>query len=329
MSMSATPITRRGLLAGSAAVTAAMPLIAAHSAPASAQVPPLGPIRPAVYRVKLGEFEITTILDGAIQVDGPAGTFGVNQPEAEVKAFAAANLLPEAKMENSFTPIIVNTGREVILFDTGNGAARRPNAGKLAATLDIAGLSSDQVTAVVITHCHGDHIGGLMEGGNPTFSKARYFIGQAEYDFWSNKDRLTGPTEAGAKLVQSNVVPLAEKMTFLKPGQDIVTGITSIDLSGHTPGMLGFNVESGGKRLVIIADTANHAVRSIGRPDWHVRFDMDKEKGLATRNKTLDMLAADKVAFTGYHMPFPAVGFVEKNGDAFRWIAHTYQLHVS
>jgi glyoxylase-like metal-dependent hydrolase (beta-lactamase superfamily II) len=312
----------------SAAATVAMPMVAAGTLPAGAQMPPLGRIRPAVYRVKLGDFEITTILDGAVQSDGPVGTFGVNQPEADVKAFAAANLLPESKLENSFTPVIVNTGREVILFDTGNGAARRPDAGKLAATLDIAGLSSDQITAVVITHCHGDHIGGLMESGNPTFAKARYFIGQAEYDFWSNKDRLTGPTEANGKLVQNNVVPLAEKMTFLKPGQDVVTGVTSVDISGHTPGMLGFNIESGGKRLFLAADTVNHAVMSLARPDWYVRFDMDKDKGVATRKKVLDMLASEKTPFTGYHMPFPAVGFVERNGDSYRWIAHTYQLHV-
>jgi glyoxylase-like metal-dependent hydrolase (beta-lactamase superfamily II) len=139
---------------------------------------------------------------------------------------------------------------------------------------------------------------------------------------------LTGPTEANGKLVQTNVVPLAEKMTFLQPGQDVVTGITSVDVSGHTPGMLAFNIESGGKRLLLTADTVNHYVMSLARPDWHVRFDMDKDKGVATRKRVLDMLAADKIPFTGYHMPFPAIGFVERSGDSFRWIAHTYQLHI-
>jgi glyoxylase-like metal-dependent hydrolase (beta-lactamase superfamily II) len=327
MTISETEISRRAVLAGGAALSAA-PLLAAQSRPAEAQMPLFGPIRPAVYRVRLGGFEVTTVLDGSIQMDGPVGTFGTNQPEGDVKKFASDHLLPESKMENSFTPVIVNTGQEVILFDTGNGAARRPDAGKLAATLDIAGFKADQISIVVITHCHGDHIGGLMESGNPTFPKARYVIGQAEYDFWSNKDRLTGPTEAAGKLVQTNVVPLAEKMTFIQPGADVVTGITSIDASGHTPGMLAFNIESQGKRLVLVADTTNHYVMSLEKPEWHVRFDMDKEKGIATRKRMLDMLATDKVAFTGYHMPFPAIGYVERADDSFRWVAHTYQLRV-
>jgi glyoxylase-like metal-dependent hydrolase (beta-lactamase superfamily II) len=326
--ISETDFSRRAILAGGAALTAAAPLLAAQSTPAEAQMPMFGPIRPAVYRVKLGGFEVTTILDGSVQMDGPAGTFGMNQGEADVKKFAADHLLPEARMENSFTPVIVNTGQEIILFDTGNGAARRPDAGKLAATLDIAGLKADQVSIVVITHCHGDHIGGLMESGAPTFPKARYVIGQAEYDFWSSKDRLTGPTEGNAKLVQNNVVPLAEKMTFIQPGQDVVTGITSIDVSGHTPGMLAFNIQSEGKRIVLTADTVNHFVMSLEQPDWHVRFDMDKEKGAATRRRVLDMLASEKVAFTGYHMPFPSIGYVEKAGESFRWVPHTYQLRV-
>jgi glyoxylase-like metal-dependent hydrolase (beta-lactamase superfamily II) len=327
MMVSETDITRRAVLAGGAVLSAA-PMMAMQSAPAEAQMPMFGPIRPAVYRVKLGGFEITTILDGAVLLDGPVGTYGVNQPEADVKKFAADHLLPENKIENTFTPVIVNTGREVVLLDTGNGAARRPDAGKLAATLDFAGLKNDQIDIVAITHFHPDHIGGLMESGNPTFPKARYVVGQAEYDFWTNKDRMSGPTEANAKLVQTNVVPLAEKTTFIKPGEDVITGITSIDVSGHTPGMLAFNIESQGKRLVVTGDTVNHYVMSLERPEWHVRFDMDKEKGVETRKRMLDMLATDKLPFSGYHMPFPSIGYVERAGDSFRWVAHTYQLRV-
>ena len=322
------PFTRRELLTGAAALTA---LPAVHSlipGSAFAAAPQLAMERPSIYRAKLGQFQITTVLDGAIQTDGPHPIFGENQPPEAVAAFAAENFLPPAKIEISFAPVIVNTGKEVIVFDAGNGARRRPDAGKLAVKLEQAGLKGEDVDIVVITHCHPDHIGGLIEDGNPLFPKARYCIGQTEYDFWSNKDRLTGPTEAVAKLVLTNLVPFAGKMTFLKPDGEIVPGIRAVNAFGHTPGMLAYHIESEGKRLLIMSDVTNHYVMSLAKPEWHVRFDMDKEAAIATRKRLLDMAATDKIPMTGYHMPFPAIGFVEKLGDGYRWVQASYQLHL-
>ena len=322
-------LTRRNLLAGAAGL-AATPAVsewdwrARHSQPHRSLVPD----RPSVYRVKLGQFEVTTVLDGAIQLGGPHPIFGQNQPEDAVKAFATENFLPPDKMEISFTPVIVNTGSEVVLFDAGNGAGRRPNAGKLASLLEQAGLKADQIDVVVITHCHGDHIGGLMEDGKPLFPNARYVIGETEYNFWSNKDLLSGDMKSRAELVQSNVVPLAEKMTFLKPEGEVASGIRAINAFGHTPGMLVYHIESDGRRLLIMADTTNHYVMSLMKPEWHVRFDMDKDAAGATRKRILDMLATDRIPVTGYHMPFPAVGYIDKTGDGYRWVQASYQLHL-
>ncbi|RME97897.1 MAG: MBL fold metallo-hydrolase, partial [Alphaproteobacteria bacterium] len=124
------------------------------------------------------------------------------------------------------------------------------------------------------------------------------------------------------------VVPLAEKISFISPSKDVVSGITSIEAYGHTPGHMIYNIESAGKRLVLFADTTNHYAASLAKPDWHCIFDMDAEKAVATRKRVLDMIAADKVAATGYHMPFPAVGFVEKEGSGYRWIPASYQLDL-
>lgn len=321
-------LTRRNLLIGAAGLAAVPAIGSKLTSKAFAAAPQLGPKLPSVYRVKLGQFEITTIYDGAIQLDGPHPIFGENQPVEAVKAFAEQNFLPPDKMEISFTPVIVNTSKEVVIFDAGNGAGRRPNAGKLAATLGQAGLKPEDIDVVVITHCHPDHIGGIMEDGKPLFPNARYVIGDMEYNFWSKEERLSGPTERAAKLVQSNVVPVAEKTTFLKPDGEIVSGIRAVNAFGHTPGMLVYHIESDGRRLLVMADVTNHYVMSLMKPEWHVRFDMDKDAAIATRKRVLDMLATDRFPVTGYHMPFPAVGYIEKTGDSYRWVQASYQLHL-
>ena len=324
--MSSIDLTRRGIF-GLAAGAAAVPLLgSAVFNAAEAAAPMLGPSRPTVYRFPLGKFEVTTVFDGAVQFGGPHPIFGQNMPAEEVAAYAEANFLSGTKQEIGFTPVIVNTGSELVLFDTGNGEARRPARGNLVASIEAAGYTADQIDIVVITHMHPDHIGGMMEGGKPTFPNARYITGQAEFDFWSAdkmKENRVG------KLVQANVMPVADQFSFLGNEGSVASGITAVAAFGHTPGHMAYHIESDGKRLLLIADACNHYVMSMQKPDWHVKFDMDKASAAATRKKLLGMAAADKIPMTGYHMPFPAVGFIEARSDgSYRWNAATYQLFL-
>lgn len=316
---------RRELLLGAALGGAALALPRG----AMAAAPKLGPLRPTVYRFALGGFEVTTVLDGAIGGAAPHPTFGENASADEVAALAAANFLPADKAESVFTVTLVNTGTELVLFDTGNADGRRPNAGQTRARLAAAGVTPEAVDVVVLTHFHPDHIGGLVEAGAPAYPNARYVTGATEHNFWT--DPALASREGFAdrlKLIAGNVVPLAPKMSFIKPGDSVASGITALDAHGHTPGHMAYHLESEGRRLVITADTANHYVLSMQRPDWHVRFDMDKDAGVAARKAVLGMIAADKIPFVGYHMPFPSVGYLEPLGPGFRYVPVSYQLNL-
>ena len=279
--------------------------------------------------LKLGSFRILTVRDGMRPSGAPNETFGTDQPAEAVGTLLAENFLPADSFVNSFTPALVDTGAEVVLFDTGLGeGGREAGMGRLIEGLAYAGYTPDQISVVVITHMHGDHIGGLMEGGKPAFPNARYVTGRTEYDFWVNPERMGTPAEQGHQAVLAKVQPLAEKLTFIEDGGQVVPGITGLDAFGHSPGHMIFRVESDGKALILTADTANHFVLSLQRPDWEVRFDMDKAQAAATRRKVFDMIATDRLAFIGYHMPFPAAGFVEKAGEGYRFVPVSYQFDI-
>lgn len=302
---------RQALFAG-----AALPLAATLPLPAAAQETMQGSGFAPWNRFKLGAFEVTTLLAGTRAGDKPQETFGTNASPEDFAALSAANFIPADRTQNFFTPTVVNTGAEVVLFDTGLAAEAT------LAALTAAGMTPDMVDVVVLTHMHGDHIGGLMgaDGTTPTFANARYVTGAAEHNHWS---------AAGNEGFDKMVKPLNDRMTFLDNNGNVASGITGIDAFGHTPGHMAYQVESEGQRLMITADTANHYVWSLQRPDWEVRFDADKAQAAATRKQVFGMIAADRIPFIGYHMPFPGVGYVEAMGEGFRYVPASYQLMLN
>lgn len=300
-------LTRRAALAA----TAALPFASALARPLHAAAPMQGAGRPPYNRFKLGGFEVTTLLAGTRPVPDPHKIFGLSTPAEEFEAASKAAFLPTDVAQFFFTPTLVNTGKELVLFDTGL------NPAGITAALQAAGYTPDQVDVVVITHMHGDHIGGLGDKGFVTFETARYVTGRHEYDHWA---------ATGNQLFDTNMKPLAEKTTFLEDEGSVAPGISAVLAPGHTPGHMGYRIESEGKSLMLIADTANHYVWSLAHPDWEVKFDMDKSAAAGTRRKMLGMLAAERMPFIGYHMPFPAIGFVEARGEGFHYVPASYQM---
>lgn len=330
-----TGYTRREVLASAAALAVTGLLPAAGAAEPAPPSPRLGPAAPSIYRFELGDFEVTTISDARAMIDGPWPIVGEDRPAAEVESLMQQNLLPEKRFQPGFSPMLVNTGKELVLFDTGNGASGfvpRPEGGRLAQLLGPAGFSPDQVDVVVLSHLHPDHVGGVLENGKPLFPRARYVMGSVEHNFWRSKERLTATPGSNehktALLFPTHVAPLASRTTFVDPGGDITAGIRAVEAYGHTPGHLAFHVESQGKRLLFWGDCAHHEVASLARPEWHAFFDMDKTRGVATRKRIYDMAATERLAVVGYHTSFPSIGFIQREGSAYRWLPATYQFRV-
>jgi glyoxylase-like metal-dependent hydrolase (beta-lactamase superfamily II) len=262
----------------------------------------------------LGDFQVSTLLAGTRTVDeNIQGIFGMNVSPEEFAAVSAQNFIPADKAQFFFTPTVVRTGSDVVLFDTGLSAAGT------TAALEAAGIMPDDVTVVVITHMHGDHVGGMTsEDGSLTYPNARYVTGQAEFDHWNGTDNET---------FAGKVKPFAERFEFIGDGGSVVSGVTGMAAFGHTPGHMAYMVESDGEQLLLIADAANHYVWSLAYPDWEVRFDIDKAAAAATRKKLLGMAAADRIPLIGYHMPFPGMGFVDTRGEGgFHYVPATYQM---
>lgn len=329
--MTSFSLSRRALFGTAAAGALAAPFVMTSSAFAQSE-PKADSMKSPAGRTssfKIGTFGVTVISDGIRVAEKPQETFGTNQSPEAVADLLKANFLPTDKFVNGFSPTLIDTGSDLVLFDTGMGeGGREAGAGQLLQGITAAGYTPDQVSVVVLTHMHGDHINGVMEAGAPAFKNARYVAGQVEYDFWKDEARVGTPAENGHKGVLKNVVPLAEKMTFIGDGGEVVPGITGMAAFGHSPGHMVFKVESEGKGLVLTADTANHFVLSLQRPDWEVRFDMDKAKAAAARKTVFDMIATDRLPFVGYHMPFPAVGFIEKHEQGYRFVPETYQFEI-
>ncbi|KIN73580.1 MBL fold metallo-hydrolase [Sulfitobacter guttiformis] len=297
---------RQTLLSG-----AALPLAAAPSLLSAADHTATS--MPTHRDFTLGDFRVTTLLVGSRSVENPHEIFGLNVDHDTFSEVSAANFIGTDAAQFFFTPTVVNTGSDIILFDTGLNAAGTTKA------LEAAGYKSTDITHVVITHMHGDHIGGLTDdAGTETFANAAYVTGQVEFDAWATQDN---------EGFEAKVRPLAEKFTFLDAGNDVRSGITSVESFGHTPGHLAYMLESGGKQLLLMADVANHYVWSVAYPEWEVKFDMDKAAAAATRKKIMDMASADRFPLVGYHMPFPGMGFIETRGEGgYRYVPHSYQL---
>ena len=285
------------------------------------------PIRPTVQRFSLGELTITTLLDGE-QLRKPLNPpFAMDKTEAELREIGQRNRLPWEWFRNSYTPTLIETESHRILIDVGFGASGRENgAGCLRTRLGEAGVAPEDISIVMFTHVHPDHILGVMEGENLAFPNAKHMIGRREYDEWVKGDLIPPQREKNREIFTRLIVPLADRLTFLEDGAEIAPGVTAEAAFGHSVGHMMVRAVSGAHQILVWGDACNHFVYSMQHPESPVGFDDDKDIGAATRRRVLEMAATDNLLVAGHHMPFPSIGYVERFRDAYRWTPAAYQI---
>ncbi|AEG92335.1 MBL fold metallo-hydrolase [Ramlibacter tataouinensis] len=285
------------------------------------------PAAPGFRRMKLGAMEVVAINDGVVR--RPLGQeFVTNAPLEQVKALLASQGLPTDYVDVPYTPFLVVSGNRRFLFDTGFADNGPPTTGRLRANMEAAGFKLEDVTDVVISHYHGDHINGLRaKDGSLVYPRAKVHVPAPEHAFWMDEARMEAapPAAKGAFQNARRVFGSlsAEQLVRFEPGAEIAPGITASAAFGHTPGMCIFNVRSGGQSFNYVADVTNIPSLFARSPDWAVVFDMDPNMARVTRRRVFDSMVKERALTGGFHFPFPAFGTMETadGGYQFRPVA--------
>ena len=278
---------------------------------ATAAAPPARTQGPGVYRYTLGEFELTALYDGTwyLPIDDK---FMRNASGAQVNKALADAFLPPRILPITITALMVNTGKQLILIDTGSAGQITDTAGYMNANLTAAGVKTDDIDTVLISHFHPDHIDGIKtKDGDKVFRNARIFVPEPEWTFWmddGNQSRASGTVLKYFRNTRRIFRDIEGEVERFKPGAEIVPGIMSIPAYGHTPGHTAFALHSGKASMLVMSDTVRNPYLFARHPDWQPTFDMDGLQAVKARRRMLDRAAADRMLVEAYHFPFPACG---------------------
>ncbi len=277
------------------------------------------PAKPFVT-YKVGSAEVTAIYDGIWEkAHDPA--FISNASVDDVKAAMVKAGLPPDFVSIPFTVIVVKNGGKTIMCDSGTGGQVQPTAGKLAANMKAAGIDPAKIDTILVSHCHPDHIFGLMEkeSNKQVYPNAELVISDVEYKFWTDPaviDRLPEARKGLARRIQATF-PTWKNMRQVAGEAEVAPGIRFVVSPGHTPGHRAFHLASGSSQLMISNDTAYVPALVVAHPEWRGAYDQDGAMAEASRRKLLDQVIADKTMICGYHFPFPGAGTIQKDGAGY------------
>ena len=277
----------------------------------------------ATTELTLGSAKITTLSDGnlVLPMEFLLGTL----PAGDAAPVLAQYGITGDTIEPPCNLTLLQDGARTVLFDAGSGSGFMPSAGKILDALDVIGVSADDITHVLFTHAHPDHLWGVLDDfDDPVFANASYMIGQAEWDYWTDPatvESIGAERASFAVGAARRLAAIEDQMEFISGGQEVLPGILAQDTPGHTSGHMAFEVRQGTEAALIVGDAIGNEHLAFARPDWASGSDQDAETGIATRTRLLDQLASDRMALVGFHLPDGGLGRVERDGDAYRFVA--------
>ncbi|WP_111591045.1 MBL fold metallo-hydrolase [Chitinophaga dinghuensis] len=323
-------VIRNMILAGVGTALPLTKLLASVTAPKDLKSRPF-------HRFTLGDLELTTVTDGYVHMDKVQPIFAPGVPRKEVDDLLKKNFRPTDHVDLGINMLVVRKQDKLILIDTGVGAAYGKNSGWLLQSLADAGIQPEAINAVVISHGHPDHIGGLVkEDGQLNFPNATVYLSRIEHDFWMAPTQdFSKSTFEDKALLHTFALGTQKVFRTVKPQLQLFEdGLTLFDCirleiaPGHTPGHTITHIYSGGQEMVHIADLIHSDVLLFPHPEWGFNGDTDLKLAAATRKKVLQRLADNGAAIFAYHLPWPGIGHARKQGNGFEWVAETYAYPV-
>jgi glyoxylase-like metal-dependent hydrolase (beta-lactamase superfamily II) len=283
---------------------------------------------PGYYRYRVGQIVVTVVTDG--ERNAPLDDkFVLNATREEVASALRSSFLPSDRLITFFNPVVLHTESKLVLIDTGFGQGAfdqtQGAVGQLELNLIAAGIPPEAIDIVAISHCHPDHVNGLLKAdGKPTFPNARVLVPAEEWKFWTDsQEKAKAPAGRMQMLFQNNLRifgALGSAITTYAWNEEIARGVTSVPTPGHSIGHTSFLVASGGEQMFIQGDVAHNPALFVPNPGWHAAIDQDAETAEHTRRRVYDMLVADRLRVQGFHFPFPGVGHIEKAPTGYRFV---------
>jgi glyoxylase-like metal-dependent hydrolase (beta-lactamase superfamily II) len=276
------------------------------------------------YHFKVGTFNCIMINDGTLAYSKPAQTHFANAPsDLLAQALLEYNIQLEL-WEEWISPLpclVIQTGKHQVLVDTGLGKVDfGPNAGKLLQHLQAEGIQPSDIDVVILTHAHGDHIGGNTDpDGNAAFTHAQYVMRKEEWDFWTSETTLAQPEhEWMTPFVHRQLLPLYKSFKLLEQDTEIVPGVQTLFALGHTPGHMALTISSRGDKLLCFGDVITHPIH-LEQPDWYIEPDCQPDQAVRTRRRLLEHAAVEQARVFAFHFDFPSLGYVHTQQGAWRW----------